>query len=81
MVDVDRARATKRKYQGDHFATVSASIPIDEKIRFQTLCAKNGTSMHAVICGFVAQYLGYLSEDPPIGSPEDPTIPPPIAFV
>ena len=69
-----RRRESRRVYQGDHYATVSASVPIDDKIRFDAVCRAAGSSMHREICGFVARRLGYLPEDPPIGSPEDPPI-------
>jgi hypothetical protein len=60
-----RRRESRRVYQGDHYATVSASIPIDDKIRFEAVCRAAGSTMHREICGFVARRLGYLSEDPP----------------
>lgn len=46
-----------RKYQHQHFATITANVPRPFKEQFRRICQAEGTTMHAVILELVAKYV------------------------
>lgn len=46
-----------RKYQRQHFATISANVPRPFKDEFRQACQTAGTTMHAVLLKAAAEYV------------------------